>query len=113
VTVLAFVSWAAGWAPPILAIVALAIQTVVGWKLQGHVREADRAVAGHGPVNVTTHALQGDPADALLTLCEDLDADLLVIGNRGMRGAKRFLLGSVSNRCAHHAPCSILIVHTS
>jgi nucleotide-binding universal stress UspA family protein len=57
--------------------------------------------------------LQGDPADALLTLCEDLDADLLVIGNRGMRGAKRFLLGSVSNRCAHHAPCSILIVHTS
>jgi len=49
VTLLAIASWAAGWVPPILALVALAIQGVVGWRLQGHVRDADRAVAGHGP----------------------------------------------------------------
>ena len=49
VTLLAVGSWAVGWAPPILALVALTIQFVVGWKLQGHVRDADRAVAGHGP----------------------------------------------------------------
>lgn len=63
-------------------------------------------------VSVTTHQLAGDPADALLSLCEDVGADLLVIGSRGMQGARRFLLGSVSSRCAHHADCSVLIVHT-
>ena len=61
---------------------------------------------------VTTHQLSGDPADALLSLCDNLGADLLVIGNRGMQGARRFLLGSVSSRCAHHANRSILIVRT-
>jgi len=62
---------------------------------------------------VSTHQLAGDPADALLSLCDDLDADLLVVGSRGMHGARRFLLGSVSSRCAHHADRSVLIVHTS
>jgi nucleotide-binding universal stress UspA family protein len=42
-----------------------------------------------------------------------VNADLLVIGNRGMHGARRFLLGSVSSRCAHHADCSVLIVQTT
>ncbi len=68
--------------------------------------------AGAAGATVTTHQLSGDPADALLSLCDDIGADLLVIGSRGMQGARRFLLGSVSSRCAHHANCSILIVHT-
>jgi nucleotide-binding universal stress UspA family protein len=70
------------------------------------------ATAAAGGATVTTHQLSGDPADALLSLCDDLDADLLVIGSRGMHGARRFLLGSVSSRCAHHADRSVLIVHT-
>ena len=75
--------------------------------------EAAAALAAEAGAEVTTHALGGDPADALLSLCEQVDADLLVIGNRGMHGARRFLLGSVSSRCAHHAGCSVLIVQTS
>ena len=75
--------------------------------------EAAAALATEAGAEVTTHALGGDPADALLSLCEEVDADLLVIGNRGMHGARRFLLGSVSSRCAHHAECSVLIVQTS
>lgn len=39
-------------------------------------------------------------------------ADLLVLGSKGMKGPARFLLGSVPNRCAHHAHCSVLIVRT-
>lgn len=70
-------------------------------------------IAANAGADVTTHALAGDPADALLSLCEEVDADLLVVGNRGMQGARRFLLGSVSSRCAHHADCSVLIVQTS
>lgn len=70
-------------------------------------------IAEGAGAEVSTHALAGEPADALLSLCEDVDADLLVVGNRGMQGARRFLLGSVSSRCAHHADCSVLIVQTS
>jgi nucleotide-binding universal stress UspA family protein len=55
---------------------------------------------------------EGDPADAIIDAAEEEGADLIVVGNRGMQGAKRFLLGSVPNRVAHHAPCSVLIVHT-
>jgi nucleotide-binding universal stress UspA family protein len=72
---------------------------------------AAEIATGAGAV-ATTHRCSGDPADALLSLCDELDADLLVIGSRGMHGARRFLLGSVSSRCAHHADRSVLIVHT-
>ena len=74
--------------------------------------ERGAALAEQAGATVTTHALGGDPADALLSLCEEVDADLLVLGNRGMHGARRFFLGSVSSRCAHHADRSVLIVHT-
>ena len=64
-------------------------------------------------VPVQTFPRQGDPADALLDVAEERDADLIVVGNKGMTGAKRFLLGSVPNRVSHHAPCSVLIIRTS
>jgi len=66
-----------------------------------------------GVAEVRIHARQGDPADAILDVAEELDADLIVVGNKGMTGAKRFLLGSVPNKVSHHAPCSVLIVRTS
>ena len=68
---------------------------------------ADAGVSAH------THARQGDPADAILDVAEEIDADLVVVGNKGMTGAKRFLLGSVPNKVSHHAPCSVLIIRTT
>jgi nucleotide-binding universal stress UspA family protein len=64
-------------------------------------------------VDVETFALQGDPADAILDVAEEGNADLIIVGNKGMTGAKRFLLGSVPNKVSHHAPCSVLIVRTT
>jgi nucleotide-binding universal stress UspA family protein len=64
-------------------------------------------------VVVETFARQGDPADAILDVAEETDADLIVVGNKGMTGAKRFLLGSVPNKVSHHAPCSVLIIRTT
>ena len=64
-------------------------------------------------VPVQTFPRPGDPADAILDVAEERDADLIVVGNKGMTGAKRFLLGSVPNRVSHHAPCSVLIIRTS
>jgi len=60
-----------------------------------------------------THAREGDPADAILDVAEEQHADLIVVGNKGMTGAKRFLLGSVPNKVSHHAPCSVMIIRTT
>jgi len=64
-------------------------------------------------VAVETFAREGDPADAILDVAEEQGADLIVVGNKGMTGAKRFLLGSVPNKVSHHAPCSVMIIRTS
>jgi nucleotide-binding universal stress UspA family protein len=63
-------------------------------------------------VEVRTYARQGDPSAALLDVAEERRADLIVVGNKGMTGAERFLLGSVPNKVSHHAPCSVLIIRT-
>jgi nucleotide-binding universal stress UspA family protein len=64
-------------------------------------------------IEVGTHAREGDPADAILDVAEEKGADLIVVGNKGMTGAKRFLLGSVPNKVSHHAPCSVMIIRTT
>jgi len=63
-------------------------------------------------IEVEMFARQGDPADAILDVAEERGSDLIVVGNKGMTGAKRFLLGSVPNKVSHHAPCSVLIIRT-
>jgi nucleotide-binding universal stress UspA family protein len=64
-------------------------------------------------VDCATYARQGDPADASLDVAEEQRADLIVVGNKGMSGAKRFLLGSVANNVSHHAPCTVMIIRTT
>ncbi len=64
-------------------------------------------------VPVETFAREGDPADAILDVAEEERAELIVVGNKGMTGAKRFLLGSVPNKVSHHAPCSVMIIRTT
>jgi nucleotide-binding universal stress UspA family protein len=75
-------------------------------------KEAAEDVGGAG-VKVDTFAREGDAADAILDVAEEQRADLIVVGNKGMTGAKRFLLGSVPNKVSHHAPCSVLIIRTT
>lgn len=70
------------------------------------------SASGADPATTSTVALPGGAADVLLRVAEDLPADLVVVGNRGMQGARRFLLSSVPNRVAHTAPCSVLVVRT-
>jgi nucleotide-binding universal stress UspA family protein len=70
------------------------------------------AVAKSGGAEVKLQAPKGDPADALIEVAKREGADLIVVGNRGMTGARR-LLGSVPNKVTHHAGCSVLVVNTS
>ncbi|MBA2545617.1 MAG: universal stress protein [Solirubrobacterales bacterium] len=71
------------------------------------------ADAKKAKVDVVTHPREGDPADAILDVAEENGADLVIIGNKGMTGAKRFLLGSVPNKISHHSPCDVWIVRTT
>jgi nucleotide-binding universal stress UspA family protein len=75
--------------------------------------DAAAAIAREAGLDVDVYSRQGDPADAILDVAEERDADLIVVGNKGMTGAKRFLLGSVPNKVSHHAPCSVLIIRTT
>ena len=80
----------------------------VNLKLETAAGEAQRE-----GVETRTHAREDDPADALLDVAEEQGADLIVVGNKGMTGARRFLLGSVPNNVSHNAPCSVYIVRTT
>lgn len=76
------------------------------------IAKASQVAQGLG-ATVQGHVIEDEAAHGLIALCDSLKADLLVVGSRGMTGAARFLLGSVPNRCAHHANCSVLIVRTA
>jgi nucleotide-binding universal stress UspA family protein len=80
--------------------------------VEATLKEAAEKLEGAG-VKVATYAREGDPADAILDVAEETKADLIVVGNKGMTGTKRFLLGSVPNKVSHHAPCSVLIIRTT
>lgn len=63
-------------------------------------------------VTVVTHPKPGSPADAICEVASEVKADLIIVGNKGMIGARR-ILGSVPNSVAHQAPCSVLILATT
>ena len=77
---------------------------------EGVVARAAGRLEGAG-VQVTPGVWAGDPADALIATAADVGAQMIVIGNKGMLGARR-VLGSVPNRVSHHAASCVLIVHT-
>ena len=68
----------------------------------------EQAGAGESGVSVTPIVRQGQAAEVLVA--EAKGADLLVLGSRGLGGFRGLLLGSVSQQCAHHAPCPVVIV---
>jgi nucleotide-binding universal stress UspA family protein len=64
-------------------------------------------------VAITTATAPGDPATVLVDTAQAGRYSLVVVGNKGMTGAARFLLGSVPNKVSHHAHCNVLIVRTT
>ena len=72
---------------------------------------AAAASAREAGVEFKTHAVRLDPADALLSVADEVGASMIVVGNQGMHGAKR-VLGSVPNSVSHRARCNVLIVST-
>ena len=76
--------------------------------------EQGRAIAREaGAGKVVVQALEGDPAGVLIEAARDFDADLIVVGSRGLTSHAHFILGSVAASVAHHAPCDVLVAHTT
>jgi len=72
-------------------------------------REVEEKAKARG-LETTSEAREGDPADVLCDIAEQHNADLLIVGNKGMQ---RRVLGSVPNSVSHKAPCSVVIVKTT
>lgn len=79
-------------------------------ELGEHGRQAAKA-AGAGKVVV--QAVPGEPAEVLLEAAKDFGAELIVVGSRGLSSHAHFILGSVAATVAHHAPCDVLVAHTT
>ncbi|WVY92094.1 hypothetical protein V8G54_037608 [Vigna mungo] len=88
--------------------------------IEAHQERITRAVLDHalgicsqfnlGQSQVRTHVVVGDPKEKICEAVQDLHADVLVMGSRAFGPIKRMFLGSVSNYCAHHAPCPVIII---
>jgi nucleotide-binding universal stress UspA family protein len=68
----------------------------------------ERVRSDHPSVEVETTVVEGQPARVLVDM--SADADLLVVGSRGLGGFSGLLLGSVSQQCVHHAHCPVTVV---
>src|SRR3954454_648216 len=66
-----------------------------------------------GATNVVARVAAGSPFDVLLETAADFEADVIVVGSKGLTGASRFVLGSVASAVSHHARCDVLIVQTA
>jgi nucleotide-binding universal stress UspA family protein len=76
---------------------------------------SDRVVARiralHPEIEIASQAAAGKPAEALLSVAETVDAELIVVGNKRVQGATR-ILGSIASEIARKAPCDVYVAHT-
>jgi nucleotide-binding universal stress UspA family protein len=75
-------------------------------------RQARQVAKAVGANEVLIESSAGDPADVLIDLAKEHEADVIVVGSRGLTSPAHFVLGSVASSVSHHARCDVLIVHT-
>lgn len=75
-------------------------------------REGRTLAREEGAEDVVVQAVEGNPAETVIDAARDFDAELIVVGSKGLTSAARFILGSVADDLSHHAPCDVLVVHT-
>jgi Rieske Fe-S protein len=84
----------------------------VGHPATGELITKDTTSVYAGDVETEVRLLQGDPAQRILDAAEESAADVIVVGNKGMTGAKRFLLGAVPAKVSENADRDVLIART-
>lgn len=100
---------------PVVPYITFSDEMMKANRDRGHAmleRAAERLRAREegGTLRITTEVIEGSPKQAILEAAETWKPDLIVVGSHGYGAVKRFLLGSVSQAVALHAPCSVEIV---
>ena len=102
---------------PMIRMYRQDIRQQLNWVWQGKKRAAEMALewvaaeVGGKDLAVSTQLIEdSNVSQAVLDAATSLDSDLIVVGHKGKKAFERFLLGSVTARIAHHAPCSVLSV---
>ena len=90
-----------------------AYQVVGAHPAEDTVRTAQERASKAGATDVRTVAVMGSPVETLLDVVRKENADLLVVGNRGLAGIKGRLLGSVPADATRRSECDVLVVHTT
>ena len=91
----------------------------IRWALTDRVQAEETAGGGRkiaaelGLKGVVAQAIPGSPPDVLLEAAKDFNADVIVVGSKGLTGLPLARLGSVASLVSHHAPCDVFIVHTA
>lgn len=88
------------------------VQVLGDSKARENLDAAKAAAEATGATKVNTEVKVGSPVDALMDLVKDNNADLLVVGNRGINSLTGRLLGSVPSDVARQSDCDVMIVHT-
>jgi len=86
------------------------IYRIMEEKAKEKLEEMTKEIQGEWEVEVTPFVLVGEPLDLLLDKAEEEKVNLIVVGSHGKKGVERLLLGSVSEKVARKAPCSVLVV---
>ncbi|KAI5680439.1 hypothetical protein M9H77_01666 [Catharanthus roseus] len=79
-------------------------------KIAGRVLEKAKEICLSKSVEAGFETIEGDPRNVLCEAVEKHNASILVVGSHGYGAIKRAVLGSVSDYCAHHAHCTVMIV---
>ena len=87
--------------------VGLSIRTAIGRHVVSHAEEDAKR---KGVASVKTKLEDGEPATVIVEVANKEKPDLLVMGSRGLGGIQELLMGSVSHKVSHAAPCSVVIV---
>ena len=82
------------------------ISETMAEKMLEHAGEVFREFKG----KFDTLTVSGDPAEEILAVADQEKPDLLIMGNRGLSGFTRVMLGSVSTKVLHHGNCTMMIV---
>ena len=97
--------WGIGGVPPTATALAKALDDAQHSVLDLTIKDLDTE-----GIEVQTVEELGDPAATIIGFCTEIEADLLVIGRRGVGLIERFVMGSVSDRLAHYAHCPVLMI---
>ncbi len=86
------------------------LQVVAEAEAEGRRLLQEAQVLAGGRIPLMTELLSGNPAEAIVRRAQELEADLIVVGSRGLNAVDRLLLGSTSTAVVQRAPCSVLVV---